>query len=678
MVEISLLASILISTVIALCITLFQYGRSKGKYASILWIGILRFLALFCIVLLLCNPKIETNLIYLEKPTLSLLVDNSSSIRDLGYDSISKLVLEDLAGDKDLEKRFNIEVGVFDSDLKPLDSLNFNSNQTNIAKALDLSSTTNRSNHSAVVLLSDGNQTIGKDYLYALEEDSTVAVLPVVMGDKTAVTDLNIGRINVNKYVYLKNKFPVEVFVNYQSQEDIETKVGIYHGERLLQSRSLKLDKNKSTQLLNFEIQANKIGLQSLRVVVESHPKEKNTINNSRSFAIEVTSQKSRIAILSTLVHPDLGALKKTIESNAFREAELFDPSKDEVKTDGFELFILYQPNEQFKSIIDQLQRQERNYWLISGEDTQWEFLNTLDLGFFKRSEYQKQEVVPLQNTGFNLFGVGEMDFENMPPLIEQMGQLDFISTPEILLFQKIAGVDTMEPLLMVFESDNQKSALLSGEGIWKWRAASYLKTEDNSAFDSYIGNLIQFLSSSSNKKRLVVNDQPFYYENFNNILTAEYYDKNYRLKADAQLNIVLQDSASNSRFEFPMVSKGESYHVNLGSLPPSVYQYTVSVASEDISESGSLQVLPFNLEKQFVNPNIKKLNQLANKYNGKLYFPDQIKELKAHLLSSKLYLPIQKINQKSVSLIHWKWLLALAVLFLSGEWFLRKYNGLI
>lgn len=678
MVEISLTLSILISLVIALFITLFQYGQFKRKGGIYLWMALLRFLALFCVILLLCNPKIRSNKVYIEKPLLTILVDNSSSIADLGYDSISRGILDELSQDKTLQQRFDIETLVFDNQLKPLDSLHYESDQTNVFKALKLSSQSNKVNHSAVVLLSDGNQTIGKDYLYALEQDSTTAVYPIVMGDSTTAIDFNIGRINVNKYVYLKNKFPVEIFVNYQSNEPTQTKVSVYEGEGLLKSTVVKFDGNTSTQLVNFEIEATKTGLQSLSVVVQAHPLEKNTLNNSKSFAIEVIDQKSRIAILSTMVHPDLGALKRTIESNSYREVKLFDPTKDQVNLEEFELFILYQPNDRFKAIINQLERDQRNYWLIGGADTQWEFLNTLELGYLKRPEYQLEDVLPLENTSFSMFGVGEMSFENMPPLVHQMGDLDLISTPEILLFQQVAGVATMEPLLMVFEDPNQKRAILSAEGIWRWRTSSYIHTDTNEQFDSYFGNLIQYLSSSKSRKRLEVNHQPYYYENSMSIIRAYYYDKNYRLQPNAQLNIVLNAINSNRCIELPMVNKGGTYEVNLGGLAPSIYDYTVRVASQDLSETGRLQILPFELEKQFVNPNIKKLNQLANKYQGTLYFANQIQELKSHLSSSKSYLPTQKIHQKIVPLIHWKWLLALAVLFLSGEWFLRKYNGLI
>lgn len=678
MVEFSLTVSLFIALVAALAITLFQYAQFKRKGTIYLWMALFRFLAIFCVALLLLNPKIHNAKVTTEKPSLTLLVDNSSSIADLGYDKIASQLLNELSQDNSLSNSFDIQTLVFDAKLKPKDSLQFNGTQTNIFNALKHLTEPRTTNPRAIVLLTDGNQTIGKDYMYAIDQDSTTRVYPIVMGDSTIALDLNITRLNVNKYVYLNNKFPVEVFVNYQGDESITTDVGIYQGDQLLARKAVQFDANTSTRRLNFEIHAQKIGLQSLSALVQPHPRENNTHNNSKSFAVEVIDQQSNIAILSTVIHPDLGALKKSIVSNQYKSVQLLDPTKDQLNFEDFELVILYQPNSDFKAVIELLEREHRNYWLIGGADTQWEFLNTMELGFLKTTQHQLEEVLPYKNTAFDLFGVGELNFDHMSPLVQQMGTLNFTTTPQVMLYKKVAGIATTEPLLMTFEEQNHKKALLAAEGIWRWRATTYLDTDSFVQFDTYIGSLVQYLSNTKARKRLEIYHEPFYYENTKSVLRADYYDKNYRLQPNGNLNILLSDVNSNQTTTLPLVGKGGSYEVDLGGLAPSTYDYTVRVADQDLREGGRLQILPFEVEKQFVNPNIKKLNQLVNRHNGSLYFSDQIGKLKSELSTSKSYLPVQKVTQNIVPLVHWKWLLALAVLSLTGEWFLRKYNGLI
>lgn len=678
MAEISLPFSIFIALVIALGITIFQYVQFKRKGRIYLVMAIFRFLALFSIVLLLCNPNIPSNDVYTEKSKLTLLIDNSSSIADSGYDSISKKLVESLVEDKSLQQRFDINALVFDQKFKPLDSLQYNGKQTNLYKALKLPSESKSTNKQAIVLLSDGNQTIGMDYLYAVERDSSTIIYPILMGDSTITKDFSIGALNVNKYVYLKNKFPVEVFVNYQGAGPVGTKINIYDQDKLLKSMDLKFDATTTTRTVNFEIEATKIGLQSFNVEVQALTEEKNTQNNRKSFAIDVIDQKSNVAIVSTILHPDLGAIKNSIASNEFREVKILDPSEKKIQVKDFELFILYQPNESFKTLMQQLQRDKRNYWIIAGVDTQWEFLNTLDMGFIKTPQDQQEEVLPVENSAFNMFGLPQLDIDHLPPLSNQMGTLDLVDTPHVILHQKVAGVDTMEPLLMVFEDADHKRAILEGEGIWRWRASSYLDAESHQQFDSYIGHLIQYLSHSSPRKRLEINHESFYYENSSIEITATYYDKNYRLQTNARLILAIQQLNSDKQMEFPMVNTGNFYQADLSGLAPGNYKYTLKVSSEDISETGSFRILPFQIEKQFVNPNIKKLKQLANQYQGKLFFPEDIDNLKAQLTSSNTYVPVQKVKENIVPLINWKWLLVLAVSCLIGEWFLRKYNGLI
>ena len=85
-----------------------------------------------------------------------------------------------------------------------------------------------------------------------------------------------------------------------------------------------------------------------------------------------------------------------------------------------------------------------------------------------------------------------------------------------------------------------------------------------------------------------------------------------------------------------------------------------------------------FDIEKQFVNPDKTRLEQLASTTSGNLYYLNQIDQLIKSLLANKDYLPIEKETTKKTPLIDWKILLALICIFLSLEWFTRKYNGLL
>ena len=117
---------------------------------------------------------------------------------------------------------------------------------------------------------------------------------------------------------------------------------------------------------------------------------------------------------------------------------------------------------------------------------------------------------------------------------------------------------------------------------------------------------------------------------------------------------------------------------MDLSSLSASDYAFTVSVANEGLKQSGSFTILDFNVEQQFLNADVTKLQRLATNSNGRSYFIANTDSLVAQLVNDKRFATIQKSTKKVVPLIDWKYLLALIALSLAIEWFMRKYNGLI
>jgi hypothetical protein len=117
---------------------------------------------------------------------------------------------------------------------------------------------------------------------------------------------------------------------------------------------------------------------------------------------------------------------------------------------------------------------------------------------------------------------------------------------------------------------------------------------------------------------------------------------------------------------------------VNLDGLTAGNYKFTVKELNSNASYSGGFEVLDFDIEKQFVNPDWNKLNQLATQTQGKAYLADQTDALVKQLLDDESYKAVQKTIVKKSPLIDWIWLLVLLAASLATEWFVRKYNGLL
>ena len=121
---------------------------------------------------------------------------------------------------------------------------------------------------------------------------------------------------------------------------------------------------------------------------------------------------------------------------------------------------------------------------------------------------------------------------------------------------------------------------------------------------------------------------------------------------------------------------KQNNYQVDLSDLESGEYSFTLNANSE-IKSSGSFSILAFDLEKQFLNANYKKLQRLAENTNGTAYFDENVNELFEELISDNRYKPVLKSTKNVVPLIDLKWLLFLLVILLAIEWFSRKYYGL-
>jgi hypothetical protein len=516
---------------------------------------------------------------------------------------------------------------------------------------------------------------MGNDYVFSFQENTSV--LPVVLGDTTTVFDLKINQINVNKYAFLKNKFPVEVFLQYNGNQTISTTFAIQNGNQTIHKQTVSFSKDKRAQSISVLLNADKVGIAKYKAVISSNIKEKNTVNNAKNFAVEVIDQRSEIALISAINHPDLGVLKRSIETNQQRKVSILKP--DEVKSlQNYNILVLYQPTASFKAIFEQNKAAQINTFVITGTATDFNFLNQVQSDLLFKMSAQKEDYLATYESNFNLFSQANIGFENFPPLEHNFGTISIKSNVNTLLSARIRNVQLPNPLLTFTENGSKRNAYLLGENIWKWRLENNLNKKSFEDFDLFTDKIIQFLVTNASKKNLNVSYESFYNSGENIEITAEYFNKNYEFDDKAQLTIQVINSKTKATKKYDLLKATNSYKVNLDGLEAGNYSFKVTEKQSNSSFSGSFEVLDFEIEKQFVNPDRNRLEQLATNTNGKVYYPNQIENLIKSLVENDNYIPVQKATIKKSPLIDWIWLLILAIIALATEWFIRKYNGLL
>ncbi|WP_299781032.1 VWA domain-containing protein [uncultured Formosa sp.] len=666
---------IILAGIVALLLALFQY-KYKVKSMSKLYMlfAFLRFITIFSILLLLINPKFEQLELTTVKPKLLVAVDNSNSIVQLEQTEQAKQAVQAIRSNSELNKKFNIEYYNFGKTLNTSQALTFTEKQTDISSALNALQDIYQDEVAPTILITDGNQTFGSYYEFS---NYNQPVYPIILGDTTTYIDLSIRQLNVNKYAYLKNKFPIETILAYNGKETVNTTFFVTSGKQTVYSKNITFNATHTSEVLQFTLPAHKVGLSAYKAQLKPLKFEKNKVNNIKNFAIEVIDEKMNVAIVSNFYHPDLGMLKKSIESNEQRSVSILKPNEIKSKLNDFNLVILYQPDNQFKFIFDAIKAENKNVFIISGSQTDWFFLNEQTNYYEHDITSQTEMYQGAFNTSFSNFIVDDLDFESFPPLQSAFGDLTFFAPYETLLFKKVGNIVTKAPLLATLESNGRREAILLGENIWQWRAESFINEKSFNTFDNFIGKLVQYLSSTKRKSRLVVDFESFY-EGVNNvIIKAQFFNKNYEFDGKESLQIKLKNKNTNKISEVPFVLKNNNYQVDLNHLEAAEYEFTVSAITENISQSGSFTVLEYNVEQQFLNANVSKLNLLARKTEGTSYLIANYQSLFEDLISNKKYTTIQKSSKTARGLIDWTYVLGIIVFCLSLEWFIRKYNGL-
>ena len=665
----------LLALVVALFVAVFLYSTPKKRERPFILLTILRLLSVFAILMLLINPKWEKQELSVYKPQLFVAIDNSSSIGFVNGKEQVKEAVAQIEKHQKLQEKFKIKYFRFGLETHLLDSLSFSESQTNPTELFQQISTLASEYKTPVLLITDGNQTTGNSYEYYRFGNP---IYPIVVGDTTRYIDLEITQLNSNQYTFLNNKFPVEIFTLYKGREVVKTQLSIFEKKKRIFRQNLTFSKENPSQRISLMLPAKEVGQHYYQAVITALKNEKNTQNNQKDFSVKVVDQQSKILLLSSINHPDLGAVKRSIESNKQRKVDVKIGSKGAVDFYKYQLIILYQPTAELGSFIKTINSRAINTITITGEKTDWHFLNKAQEGFSKDVTDLSENYLAEFNRVFPEFVVKDIGFDQLPPLKDKFGSIHFNVPYQNILYQKIGNTTTEYPLLASYTVGKQKNIVLFGEGLWRWRMLNKIEKQSHRVFDDFFGALVQYVAASKETQQLQIDYQKLYFSNQQQLIKASFVDKNHKIDTRASIWLYLNDKQTDQTKKIPFYLIGNQYRVVLSDLKPGKYNFQVLVSDQKVKSFGSFKVLDYNVEQQFITANTHKLNILAQKSGGQLVFPDQLETTLQALVKNKSYQSIQKSKKISKPLIDWHWLLAFIILSLSGEWFIRKYKGLI
>lgn len=633
----------------------------------------LRFVSivLTCILLLGIFLKYFKN--ETENPIVIVAVDNSSSMVS-GPDSAfvngqfwQKIELLK----RKIGKKYDVKTILFGSNSIASNAPpTFKEKETDLGQLIvDVENNYSNQNVGALILASDGIYNKGSNPVYTAEK-TRFPIYTIAFGDTTIEKDVSIQKVDHNQVAYLGNNFPVEVAVQSKKYSGNEITVSLFQNGTLKAKQIITLNSDNALSLATFTLSADKPGVVRYDVRVTVNESERNLLNNTRGFVIEVIDNKEKILLLANAPHPDVLAIREAISnvSNYELENSFVSDFKGTVKP--YSLIMLHgSVNNQ---IINECKANHVPFWIINPQST-----DNLAGVKINSSFNRFNETEPYLTTSFGLFTLSSelKKFVNeFPALRTFFGNYIPLNSANILISQKIGEVETENPVLLFTETNGLKCATFIGDGLWKWKFRDFAEHKNNDLFNELIGKSIQYLAVKADKSLFRLNAKKIISENEAFELDAEVYNKSYELITEPDVNFTLTN-ANNKKFNYAFSKISNSYKLNVGLLPPGDYRYlaTVKNNTELLSRAGTLSVKEVVAEKINTVANHHVLFQLSQLTNGKLFYPGNMDDLSVQLLENDEIKAVTFSHNTNLPLIDQKWLFYIILLIYAAEWTLRK-----
>ncbi len=686
---------IFICLFIAFGYAFFLYFRDKKltelSKKKVFLFAVIRFLSSFIISLLLLSPLLKTFNRTSEEPLIIFAVDNTESIK-LAYNKNDELlsdIKENLNSTiNSIQEDFKTEIFSFGKELKDTLIYDYTEKQTDISNIIsEASNKFYNKNIGALVIISDGLYNKGTNPVYSIK-NTNFSIYTAALGDTTVYKDLLIKDVRHNEIAFKDNRFPLIVTIAAKKLKSKNAVCNIYHNNKKIASKNFTINSNDYLEKLNFNIEANKAGVQQYRVSVTNLKEEKNIVNNTKIIAINVIENRQKILFLANSPHPDIGAIFNSLKQNANFDIDIFSGKKFNKEITDYSLVILHQLpsfSNNLSQLLPKLINSQIPVFFILGTQTNYNVFNSYNFGVqIQHRNSAFDEVNGYVNSNFNDFEISEKFSELLKtatPLLVPFGDYKTPPQMENILLQDLRNIKTSKPLISISNySSSLKSGIgiIFGENIWRLRMHCFKKYNDFKVFDNFINQIIQSLVLKINRNRFIVKVDKIIPENKEILFKAEVYNKIFELTNKNDVDLKITDSTGNT-YNYKLNKSENSYFLNIGNLPEGSYSYFAKTKQSDktLTKSGSFTVIKSNIESLNLVADYNLLLKLANKTGGKFIKNyTNIDSLKNYLAKDENITPISYETQDLSEFIKFKWIFFLILALLTLEWFLRKISG--
>ncbi|CAN5262558.1 hypothetical protein BH09BAC5_BH09BAC5_20300 [soil metagenome] len=647
---------------------------------------IFRFIVVFFLAFLLMNPLLKTIYREVEKPVIVIAQDESESLI-MGSDSSFNKKEYPLKIEKfkeALSDKFNVVVYSFGDKFRENTAFDYKDKLTDFSALFEeLETRYADRNLGAVVVASDGIYNQGESPVYAAERIKA-PIFTIALGDTTIRKDLILTKVIHNSIAFLGNSFPLEVVIDAHRCENAKTILTVSKNGQILISKPVDINSDPFNLSVPLELTATNAGLQRYSVSVSEIDGENNLKNNKQDFFIDVLDGRQKILIVGAAPHPDMGALKLSIESNDNYQAETFVLKDFNKPVNGYNLAILHNiPSDkgEGQKLLSDLAAAKIPVFYITGAQVGFAAFNNLNTGVsIQVNGSRPNESEPAVNPDFPFFNLSEEVlnyFPKFPAIQAPFGTIKTSPAATPFVRQKIGSLKTDYPMWIFSQQGERKVSVFIGEGLYKWRLHDFADHGNHDIFNELISKTIQFLSVREEKSFFRITGKSNFLENEAVQFEAEVYNESYELINSSVVSMDIIDE-KGKRFPFTFTETGKGYRLDAKMFSVGEYSYEAKtkVGEKVYTQKGRFSVSPLLIEIANTTADHQVLFNLSKRHNGEMYTPSDLDKLAQVLNSREDIKPVIYNTKKLVDIINLWWIFGLLILLLSLEWFIRKRHG--
>ena len=680
--------------------TVPQINKSKK-----LLLTTLRTLALLALCLVLFEPILNLSRKLVLEPKNLVFIDNSGSLtiedgtdRVLSVEKSLKDLSEKASADNIVFYSFGNEVSEISVD--SLNRMDFAEGTTNFQEIFSYVRNSNF-NIASISLITDGVITSGSNpYYEAL--NLGIPVFAIGIGDTTQRKDVELKKVLHNDFIYAETPTNIIATISNKGFAGETVTATLYEDNKFISQQTVILS-SAGIQNVSFDYKAQSSGEKKLSIEISPLKDEFTRANNKQIFYVKVLSNKIKVLLLASSPSADLTFIKNALQrddnvdvnSIVQISGERFLKPLNYQKIDSADVIFLIgfpsdaAPEELLNRVLTKIRDAKIPYFLALSYGVSLSRLARMgaELPFTINQNFPGiREVQPnitpdqltnpiLQLTEKNIFE----SWNNLPPV----SQPNAIFNPRVesrtLAQIKVNNSVVNSPLILSGNFSGRRSIAVLARDIWKWKLQTAPKRLD--LFDSFIINSLRWLRAGEEQKLVRVKTSKRNFSQGERIeFIGEVFDESLNPVSEAQVKIFISSDAGKLETDMQNVGAG-LYEGSIIINEPGDYKFSAeAVVDGRVSgkDNGSFNVGEIDIE--MINPvmNYSLLKLLSKDTGGEFFFYDDYSALLNKLNELKINSSKEKIVTSEIFLWSNTWMLVIAILLFSLEWFIRKRNGML